>query len=62
MPEYRVTWEMDIEADTPQDAAKQARQYQLDPTAIVGVFDVRDHATGAQHRVDLDELAGETDL
>ena len=40
MPEYRVTWEIDVEADTPEDAARQAQTYQRDPDAIVGVFDV----------------------
>lgn len=65
MPEYRVKWEMDVEADTPEEAARVARDYQLDPEAIVGVFDVykRDGHGGNEHpptrvRVDLDALEG----
>jgi hypothetical protein len=63
MPEYRVRWEINIEADTPEEAARIARDYQLDPEAIVGVFDVREWKTalrgapaGDPVRVDLDVL------
>lgn len=61
MPEYRVQWEMDVEADTPQDAARVARDYQLDADAIVGVFYVYQRmpngvVLNAYARVDLDAL------
>lgn len=40
MTEYRVTWTIDIDADTPRDAARQARTFQLDPTSTATVFQV----------------------
>lgn len=66
MPEYRVKWEMDIEADTPEQAARKARDYQLDPDAIVGVFHVRERlgrysTVSDTVRVDLDTLDGRFD-
>lgn len=69
MPEYRVMWEIDIGADTPVEAARQARAYQRDPEAIAGVFEVREWKTtkrggrpaGDPIRVDLDVLDGRYD-
>lgn len=56
MTDYLVTWAIDVEgAETPIKAAQEARRIQLNPTAIVGVFDVKDAATGRTVRVDLDE-------
>lgn len=54
MAEYRVIWEIDIEADDLVSAAREARSHQLDPEATVGVFDVTDKG-GRTGRVDLDE-------
>lgn len=42
MPTYHVTWEIDIEADSPEEAATVARYIQLDPENIATVFAV-DH-------------------
>ena len=64
--EYLVRWTIDIDADTPEDAARQAREYQLDPDAIVGVFDVAPRhgihslAMGGKvfAHIDLDEMDG----
>lgn len=59
---YRVTWEIDILAATPEDAARQARKYQLDGSANVGYFTVHwmeqidGDAWPEQVDVDLDEL------
>lgn len=39
MPEYRVVWEIDIEADTPKEAAKKALKIQRDPESTATVFD-----------------------
>jgi hypothetical protein len=44
MSEYRVTWEIDIEADSPREAAWQAREYQLDPDTGACVFEVAERA------------------
>lgn len=54
MPTYNVTWEIDIDADTPEEAAREARRYQREGT-WVGVFNVFDER-GDGHHVDLDEL------
>lgn len=40
MTMYRVTWEIDIDADSLEDAAEQAREIQLDRDSIATVFDV----------------------
>lgn len=48
---YHVTWEIDVEAGDPAEAAMKARDYQLPPTTAV-VFDVYD-ADGNCQRVDL---------
>lgn len=51
---YFVTWEIDMYADSPREAAEKARAYQRSPESQVGVFNVFDEA-GTQHHVDLDE-------
>ena len=55
--EYLVNWEMHVPADSPEEAARQARAYQRDPDKRVGVFEVFDQE-GKAYRVDLDELDG----
>jgi len=37
---YRVVWEMDIIASTPQDAAERALLIQRDPESIATCFEV----------------------
>lgn len=39
---YRLTWEIEIEAESPREAAEIAREWLLDPTAECVVFEVRD--------------------
>ena len=39
--EYRVTWIIDIDADSPNDAARLARQVQLDPDSTATHFIVQ---------------------
>jgi hypothetical protein len=52
--EYRVVWEIDVCAETPLEAARQARwlQRQTDTTAVV--FDVYD-PDGDVTRIDLED-------
>jgi hypothetical protein len=38
MANYRVKWEIDLDADSPEEAALQAREYQKDSE---GIFEVR---------------------
>lgn len=37
---YRVRWEIDVDADSPQEAAKTALVIQRDPESWATVFDV----------------------
>jgi len=52
MPAYHVTWEIDLEASSPSEAAALARKYQTDSNTLAVVFDVFDE-DGEPHRVDL---------
>ena len=56
MAEYVVRWKIELEADSPQDAAAQALDIQRDPDSIATVFDVVDPG-GASKTVDVAELA-----
>lgn len=60
MADYLVTWEIDaFDADTPMDAALQARAAQIRPGTIATVFTATNKATGASFRIDLED--GTTD-
>jgi hypothetical protein len=37
---FRVRWEIEIEAETPLDAAEKARFYQLKPGTTATVFEI----------------------
>ena len=41
MTRYLVSWEIDIDADTPEDAAKQALEIHRDPESTAEVFKVQ---------------------
>ena len=51
--EFRVIWEIEIEADNPKQAAEQARALQMNPAMPATIFEVWDHARQKMHRVDL---------
>lgn len=56
MPEYRVRWEIELDAESIQDAAEKALVTQRDPESHAVVFDVQQlgHGTRSQwQRVDL---------
>jgi hypothetical protein len=53
--EFRVIWEIDIEADGPNEAAQQARAIQLTPGISATVFGVWAYEPGKMHRIDLVE-------
>ena len=40
--EYRVTWIIDLDAESFEDAARLAREIQLDPDSLATHFIVRD--------------------
>lgn len=51
---YRVMWEIDIEATSPEDAAQQARAIQLDPESIATIFLVS--GEGAEEEIDTADI------
>lgn len=54
MPRYIVRWEIEVEADTPEDAAFEALVIQRDPDRTgTCSFDVRDPMTGERQTIDL---------
>ena len=52
MANYRVKWEIDIEADSPEEAAKEALKIQRDPDSVATIFDVIDD-NGVTIQIDL---------
>jgi hypothetical protein len=48
--EFRVTWEIEIEADSAKQAAHEARIIQLTPGMSATVFDVSAYVAGKMHR------------
>lgn len=54
MQRYRVNWVIDLEADTPEEAALAALAIQRNPESIATVFDVTDDCgAGTPVRIDL---------
>lgn len=53
MPDYLVTWEININAESPEAAAAKALEIQRDPNSIATVFDVTDE-DGRTARIDLE--------
>jgi phage terminase large subunit-like protein len=57
MPEYLVTWQMDIEAHSPEEAARKAKAFQRKEDTTADVFEVLEKdGSGEPHRVDLTEI------
>lgn len=57
MPEYNVTWTIDsIDADTPEEAARQCREMLLDPANTASIFIVADERG---NEVEIDTLTGD---
>ena len=57
MPSYYITWDIQIEADSPEDAAREALEIQRNPESIATVFTVVDEETNAAAVIDADEIA-----
>jgi len=51
---YRVSWQIDLDADSPREAAEKALEIQRRPDSTATAFSVRDE-TGGSMEVDLDE-------
>lgn len=60
MTEYHVKWEIDLDAETPAEAARKALGYVSDPLSVAHVFEVVEHGKDDQdaEMVDLDEHGG----
>lgn len=54
MSVYRVTWEIEVEAVSPESAARKALEIQRDTESIATVFDVVTLAIGMRTRVYLE--------
>lgn len=52
MPEFTVTWTIDVDGKSPEDAAANARAIMLDEHSMATVFDVAD-LSGSITRIDL---------
>lgn len=55
MKSYNVSWEIEIFADNPEDAAREALAIQRDPNCCATVFAVTDERGDITH-VDLTEI------
>ena len=54
MKQYRVTWVIDVWAETPADAAIEAREIQRDRNSIATMFDVEDVEARLAYTVDVE--------
>ncbi len=52
MKTYSIKWEIEIDAETPEEAARKALEIQRDPASLATVFDAYDEE-GNCTRVDL---------
>jgi hypothetical protein len=55
MSSYLVQWEINIDADSPVEAAKEAWRIQLDISSTATVFKVVDEETDKVEQIDLEE-------
>lgn len=58
--EFRVIWEIDIDAHSPREAAEAARAEQGRDTSAT-VFDVWEHVGKKMHRIDVAECPNKLD-
>ena len=52
--QYLISWFVDVEDDSPYEAARQALGMQRDPESIATIFTVRDKRSGESVCVDAD--------
>ena len=51
--EYTVIWEIDIEANSPKEAAEQALKIQRDSSSDAVYFTIREQLSGNEVAIDL---------
>ena len=60
MKEYLITWQIEIEADTPEEAVKEALKIQRDPKSTAVIFEAQEQLEsgewGDSITVDLDPM------
>lgn len=56
---YLVTWIIDIDADSPEEAAKKALEIQRDPNSIATYFTVTNNFTKETTDIDIEYLSKE---
>ena len=49
---YRVIWEIDLDADTPREAAELARDFQRNPDTMATVYTVESYKDSYWERED----------
>ena len=59
MHEFTVTWEIQVDAETHEEAAREARAILLDPDSTATVFEVHPMMPGVMSKtIDLSKLDG----
>jgi hypothetical protein len=58
--EYRVVWEIDVEADSAREAAEKALEIQRRPDSIAIVFTVKNETGSTEVDLDDDSYTHET--
>lgn len=53
---YLVQWEIELDAESPEHAARHALTIHRNPESIATVFDVTSVQTGKSKRIDLTDL------
>ncbi len=61
MPEYRVRWEIEVDAETPREAVENALEIHRDLSSIATVFEVAPRSGGPFQRIDLLEESAVAD-
>lgn len=56
MATYRIKWEIEVNADSPEQAASEALNIQKDPNSEALFFEVTHLATGEETQIDVMEL------
>ena len=56
MKDYRVVWQIDIEADSPGEAAVIAKEIQLDIESEANFFDILDKESEEIYEVELTKV------
>lgn len=52
---YHVVWEIDVNAQSPREAAKEAQAIQQDKDSTATIFDVSEEGSDKTVRIDLAE-------